>query len=50
MSASGSRAPLFERLTLIGLGLEGSSIAWAAKRGGLAGEIVGGPGRRHHSE
>ncbi|MEO0621126.1 MAG: prephenate/arogenate dehydrogenase family protein [Pseudomonadota bacterium] len=32
---------LFERLTLIGLGLEGSSIAWAAKRGGLVGEIVG---------
>ncbi len=33
--------PLFQRLTLIGLGLEGSSIAWAAKRGGLAGEITG---------
>jgi cyclohexadieny/prephenate dehydrogenase len=32
---------MFQRLTLIGLGLEGSSIAWAAKRGGLAGEIVG---------
>ena len=34
-------APLFERVALIGLGLIGSSIAWAAKRGGLAGEIVG---------
>ena len=32
---------IFEQVTLIGLGLEGSSIAWAAKRGGLAGEIVG---------
>ena len=30
-----------ERLALIGLGLIGSSIARAAKRGGLAGEIVG---------
>ncbi|MFQ5566448.1 MAG: prephenate/arogenate dehydrogenase family protein [Paracoccaceae bacterium] len=29
------------RLALIGLGLIGSSIAWAAKRGGLAGEITG---------
>jgi cyclohexadieny/prephenate dehydrogenase len=34
-------APLFQQVTLIGLGHEGSSIAWAAKRGGLAGEIVG---------
>ncbi len=34
-------APMFHRLTLIGLGHEGSSIAWAAKRGGLAGEITG---------
>lgn len=34
-------APMFRQLTLIGLGLEGSSIAWAAKRAGLAGEIVG---------
>jgi len=33
--------PLFQQVTLIGLGHEGSSIAWAAKRGGLAGEIVG---------
>jgi len=34
-------APLFERVALIGLGLIGSSIAWAAKRECLAGEIVG---------
>ena len=34
-------APLFQQVTLIGLGHEGSSIAWAAKRGGMAGEIVG---------
>jgi len=33
--------PMFARLALIGLGLIGSSIAWAARRGGLAGEIVG---------
>ena len=33
--------PVFDRVALIGLGLIGSSIAWAAKRGGLAGEIVG---------
>jgi cyclohexadieny/prephenate dehydrogenase len=33
--------PMFGRVALIGLGLIGSSIAWAAKRGGLAGEIVG---------
>ena len=31
----------FKRLTLIGLGLIGSSIAHAARRGGLATEIVG---------
>ena len=34
-------APLFQRVALIGLGLIGSSIARAAKRGHLAGEIVG---------
>jgi cyclohexadieny/prephenate dehydrogenase len=32
---------MFEKVALIGLGLIGSSIAWAARRGGLAGEIVG---------
>ena len=34
-------ADRFERIALIGLGLIGSSIAWAAKRGDLVGEIVG---------
>ena len=33
-------APLFERLTLIGLGLIGSSIAHVARRKGLAGKII----------
>ncbi len=33
--------PHFQRVTLIGLGLIGSSIAWAARRAGAAGEIVG---------
>ncbi len=33
--------PIFDRLALIGLGLIGSSIAHAARRGGLAREIVG---------
>ena len=32
---------LFQRLALIGLGHEGSSIAWAARRGGLVGQIAG---------
>ena len=34
-------AQVFERVALIGLGLIGSSIAWASKRDNLAGEIVG---------
>ena len=33
--------PHFKRLALIGLGLIGSSIAWAAKRAGVVDEIVG---------
>ena len=33
--------PMFQRLALIGLGLIGSSIAWAAKKQGLVGTIVG---------
>ncbi len=33
--------PKFQRVALVGLGLIGSSIAWAAKREGLAEEIVG---------
>jgi cyclohexadieny/prephenate dehydrogenase len=36
-----SAQPLFGRVALIGLGLIGSSMAWAMRRGGLAGEIVG---------
>ena len=33
--------PMFNRLALIGLGLIGSSIAWAAKKQGLVGSVVG---------
>lgn len=33
--------PMFDRVGLIGLGLIGSSIAWAIKRGGLAAHISG---------
>lgn len=32
---------IFERVALIGLGLIGGSIAWASRRGDVAGEIVG---------
>lgn len=34
-------APVYKRVALIGLGLIGGSIAWASKRAGAAGEIVG---------
>jgi cyclohexadieny/prephenate dehydrogenase len=34
-------SPVFHRLGLIGLGLIGSSVAWAARRAGAAGEVVG---------
>ena len=37
--ATGTRAqhaPLFERVTLIGLGLIGSSLAWAMRTGSMA--------------
>ncbi|MEX0922524.1 MAG: prephenate/arogenate dehydrogenase family protein [Rhodovibrionaceae bacterium] len=34
-------APLFQRMALIGVGLIGSSLAHACRRGGLVGEIVG---------
>lgn len=34
-------AQVYDRVTLIGLGLIASSMAWAMKRDGLAGEIVG---------
>jgi cyclohexadieny/prephenate dehydrogenase len=33
--------PVFQRLALVGLGLIGGSIAWAARRGNVVGEIVG---------
>jgi len=36
-----TRAPLFDRLALIGMGLIGSSLARAVARGGLAGSTVG---------
>jgi cyclohexadieny/prephenate dehydrogenase len=36
-----ARAPLFDRVALIGLGLIASSLAWAMKRDGVAREIVG---------
>lgn len=40
-TASASAAPMFKRVALIGIGLIGSSISHAMRRGGLAGEIVG---------
>jgi len=36
-----SGAPLYERVALIGLGLIASSMVWAMKRHGLAGEVTG---------
>lgn len=39
--AAETGAPMFKRLSLIGLGLIGSSISHAARRAGLVGEIVG---------
>jgi cyclohexadieny/prephenate dehydrogenase len=36
-----AKEPMFKRLALIGVGLIGSSISHAARRGGLVGEIVG---------
>ncbi len=42
MSGAGqARAPLFERLALVGMGLIGSSLARAVAQGGLARSIVG---------
>ncbi|KPA20990.1 cyclohexadienyl dehydrogenase [Shimia sp. SK013] len=34
-------APVYEKVALIGLGLIASSMFWAIKRGGLAGEVTG---------
>ena len=39
--AESEAKPFFERVAIIGLGLIGSSLAWAMKAEGLAGEIVG---------
>ncbi|SLN69916.1 prephenate/arogenate dehydrogenase family protein [Roseisalinus antarcticus] len=36
-----AQAPIYERVALIGLGLIASSMFWAMKRGGLAGEVRG---------
>ncbi len=41
MSGDQAEAPLFERVALIGVGLIGSSLALAMRRGGLAGRIDG---------
>jgi cyclohexadieny/prephenate dehydrogenase len=34
-------APIYDRVALIGLGLIASSMFWAMKRAGLAGEVTG---------
>src|ERR1700741_644411 len=39
--AANVTAPMFERVALIGLGLIGSSLSHAMRRGGLAGTIIG---------
>jgi cyclohexadieny/prephenate dehydrogenase len=39
--AENAKQPMFERLSLIGLGLIGSSISHAARRAGIVGEVVG---------
>jgi cyclohexadieny/prephenate dehydrogenase len=36
-----AKQPMFKRLSLIGVGLIGSSISHAVRRGGLVGEIIG---------
>jgi len=38
---SGAPDPRFERIAVLGLGLLGGSLAWAARNRGLAGEVVG---------
>ncbi len=48
-----AKQPMFKRLSLIGVGLIGSSISHAARRAGLVGEIVGcasTPGERERAE
>jgi len=39
--AETAKQPMFKRLSLIGIGLIGSSISHAARRAGLVGEVVG---------
>jgi cyclohexadieny/prephenate dehydrogenase len=41
MTAPASKPPLFDRVALIGLGLIGSSLSHAIRRGGLARDVVG---------
>jgi cyclohexadieny/prephenate dehydrogenase len=41
MTGPAPEKPMFKRIALIGIGLIGSSISHAARRAGLAGEIVG---------
>jgi cyclohexadieny/prephenate dehydrogenase len=41
MSAKGSKAPMFEKAAILGVGLIGSSLALAMRRHGLAETIVG---------
>lgn len=38
---SGSPTVRFERIAVLGLGLLGGSLAWAARKRGMAGEVVG---------
>lgn len=40
-AATSTEAPVFQRLALLGIGLIGSSVARAARKHGLVGEIVG---------
>ncbi len=40
-SENSAQAPMFKKLALIGIGLIGSSISHAVRRGGLVGEVVG---------
>ncbi len=41
MNATAPQSPVYERVALIGLGLIASSMFWAMKRAGLAGEVTG---------
>ncbi|GMG81098.1 prephenate/arogenate dehydrogenase family protein [Paralimibaculum aggregatum] len=41
IAPAAAQRPVYARMALLGLGLIGSSMAWAARRGGLVGEIAG---------